>query len=166
MLQDRQFDTNGQLFFPDSDNPANLNGPPGNPDKHPFWIPEFFGDVITVNGKTWPTLEVQPRRYRFRFVNGSNARFLHHAAVQPAGVDMHQNGAPGPAIWQIGSDGGFFNTPVKLDDPANGPNACAGAPDRQQQPTSRPAPSACSSRRPSAPTSSSTSGARRARRSR
>jgi FtsP/CotA-like multicopper oxidase with cupredoxin domain len=44
------------------------------------------------------------------------------------GVDMHQNGAPGPAIWQIGSDGGLFNNPVKLDDPANGPNACAGSP--------------------------------------
>ena len=26
------------------------------------------------------------------------------------GVDMHVNGPPGPAIWQIGSDGGFFNT--------------------------------------------------------
>ncbi|HEY4394577.1 MAG TPA: multicopper oxidase domain-containing protein [Polyangia bacterium] len=128
MLADRQFDTNGQLYFPDSDNPANLNGPPGNPDKHPFWIPEFFGDVITVNGKSWPTMEVQPRRYRFRFVNGSNARFFIMQMFNQAGVDMHQNGAPGPAIWQIGSDGGLFNNPVKLDDPANGPNACAGAP--------------------------------------
>ena len=128
MLADRQFDSNGQLYFPDSDNPANLNGPPGNPDKHPFWIPEFFGDVITVNGKSWPSMEVQPRRYRFRFVNGSNARFFIMQMFNQQGVDMHQNGAPGPAIWQIGSDGGLFNNPVKLDDPANGPNACAGAP--------------------------------------
>jgi len=128
MLADRQFDTNGQLYFPDSDNPANLNGPPANPDKHPFWIPEFFGDVITVNGKSWPTMEVQPRRYRFRFVNASNARFYIMQMFNQAGVDMHQNGAPGPAIWQIGSDGGLFNNPVKLDDPANGANACAGAP--------------------------------------
>jgi len=128
MLADRQFDTNGQLYFPASDNPANLNGPPGNPDKHPFWIPEFFGDVITVNGKSWPSMEVQPRRYRFRFVNGSNARFFIMQMFNQLGVDMHQNGAPGPAIWQIGSDGGLFNNPVKLDDPANGPNACAGSP--------------------------------------
>jgi FtsP/CotA-like multicopper oxidase with cupredoxin domain len=128
LLADRQFDTNGQLYFPASDNPANLNGPPGNPDKHPFWIPEFFGDVITVNGKSWPTMEVQPRRYRFRFVNGSNARFYIMQLFNQQGVDMHQNGAPGPAIWQIGSDGGLFNNPVKLDDPANGPNACAGSP--------------------------------------
>jgi FtsP/CotA-like multicopper oxidase with cupredoxin domain len=128
MIQDRQFDTNGQLYFPDSDNPANLNGPPANPDKHPFWIPEFFGDVMTVNGKSWPTMEVQPRRYRFRIVNASNARFLIMQMFNQAGVDMHTNGAPGPAIWQIGSDGGLFNNPVKLDDPANGANACAGAP--------------------------------------
>ena len=34
----------------------------------------FFGDVMTVNGKSWPFFEVQPRRYRFRVVNSSNAR--------------------------------------------------------------------------------------------
>jgi FtsP/CotA-like multicopper oxidase with cupredoxin domain len=128
MIQDRQFDTNGQLYFPDSDNAANLNGPPSAPDKHPFWIPEFFGDVMTVNGKSWPTMEVQPRRYRFRLVNASNARFLIMQMFNQQGVDIHVNGAPGPAVWQIGSDGGLFNTPVKLDDPANGANACAGAP--------------------------------------
>ena len=42
---------------------------------HPFWTPEFVGDVITVNGKTWPYLSVAPRKYRFRLLNGSNARF-------------------------------------------------------------------------------------------
>ena len=126
MLQDRQFDTNGQLFFPDADTPAGLNGGPGNPDKHPFWIPEFFGDVITVNGKAWPVMDVQPRRYRFRMVNGSNARFYNMQLFNQQGVDMHQNGPVGPIIWQIGSDGGFFNSPVKLGDPANGIHACDG----------------------------------------
>jgi spore coat protein A len=128
LIQDRQFDRNGQLYFPDSDNPSNLNGPPSNPDMHPFWIPEFFGDVITVNGKSWPTLEVQPRRYRFRVVNGSNARFYIMQMFNQKGLDMHVNGEPGPAIWQIGSDGGLFDAPVKLADPANGPDACSGSP--------------------------------------
>jgi FtsP/CotA-like multicopper oxidase with cupredoxin domain len=128
LIQDRQFDKNGQLYFPDSDNPSNLNGPPSNPDMHPFWIPEFFGDVITVNGKSWPTLEVQPRRYRFRVVNGSNARFYIMQMFNQNGLDMHVNGEPGPAIWQIGSDGGLFDAPVKLADPANGPDACSGTP--------------------------------------
>ena len=31
-----------------------MNGTPPNPETHPFWIPEFFGDAIVVNGKTWP----------------------------------------------------------------------------------------------------------------
>lgn len=112
MIQDRQFDTNGQLLFPDGF-PAGLNGPPTNPDVHPYWIPEFFGDVMTVNGKSWPFLEVEPRRYRFRFVNGANARF-----VQMQLMD-HASGAPGPAIWQIGSDGGLLNAPVKVTDPSS-----------------------------------------------
>ncbi|HEY7147181.1 MAG TPA: multicopper oxidase domain-containing protein [Streptosporangiaceae bacterium] len=70
MIQDRQFDTNGQLLFPDSNNnPSPVDGPPSSPQIHPFWIPEFFGDTMCVNGRTWPFLAVQPRRYRFRVVN-------------------------------------------------------------------------------------------------
>lgn len=121
MIQDRQFDTNGQLLYPDGtplDNPTGLNGPPPNADHHPFWIPEFFGDVMTVNGKSWPVLEVQPRRYRFRILNADNARFL---LMQLS----DQTGRAGPAFWQIGSDGGFLNAPVKLNDPANGAQFCA-----------------------------------------
>jgi spore coat protein A len=113
-VADRQFDTNGQLLFPDgtpTSNPTGINGPPPNPDHHPFWNPEFFGDVITVNGKSWPFLQVEPRRYRFRIVNGSNARFYRMGMVNAA------TGAAGPPAWQIGSDGGLLNAPVQL---ANG----------------------------------------------
>ena len=59
------FDVNGQLFFP------NLGI---NPMTHPFWIPEFLGDTIVVNGKVWPYHAVDRQRYRFLFLNGSNAR--------------------------------------------------------------------------------------------
>jgi len=31
------------------------------------------GDVIVVNGKAWPFFNVEPKRYRFIFLNGSNA---------------------------------------------------------------------------------------------
>ncbi len=108
MIQDRQFDTNGQLLWPDSNNnPSLVDGAPSNPKIHPFWIPEFFGDVMCVNGRSWPFLAVEPRRYRFRFVNGSNARFLRMGLVDAA------SGATGPAIYQIGTDGGLLDTPVK-----------------------------------------------------
>jgi FtsP/CotA-like multicopper oxidase with cupredoxin domain len=69
IIQDRSFDTNCQIFYNLASNPQ------PNPTVHPFWIPEFIGDAIAVNGKTWPYLNVEPRQYRFRFVNGSNARF-------------------------------------------------------------------------------------------
>lgn len=100
ILQDRMFDTNGQLLFP-------AEGV--NPEIHPFWVPEFFGDVIVVNGKSWPYMNVEPRRYRFRLVNGSNARFY----------ELHLNdprpGATEPRIWQIGTDGGLLDAPVALN---------------------------------------------------
>jgi FtsP/CotA-like multicopper oxidase with cupredoxin domain len=95
MIQDRQFDTNGQLFFPDNGN---------NPEVHPFWIPEFFGDVMCVNGKSWPYMNVERRRYRFRIVNGSNARFLHMRL------------SDGRPFYQIGSDGGLLDAPVRMND--------------------------------------------------
>lgn len=69
ILQDRSFDTTGQIFYNLASNPQ------PNPTVHPFWIPEFIGDAIVVNGKTWPYLNVEPRQYRFRLLNGSNARF-------------------------------------------------------------------------------------------
>ena len=77
-IQDRQFDTTGQLYWPDGSGAdaatSNLNGTPPNPLNHPFWIPEFVGDVIIVNGAPWPFFNVEPKRYRFRLLDGSNAR--------------------------------------------------------------------------------------------
>ena len=42
----------------------------------PIWNPEFFGNTMVVNGRTWPYLDVEQRRYRLRFLNGCNSRFL------------------------------------------------------------------------------------------
>jgi len=101
-IQDRMFDTNGQLYFP------NLGINP----EHPFWIPEFLGDTIVVNGKTWPFLEVEPRRYRFRLVDGSNARFYELSLMDII------SGLAGPPFWQIGSDGGLLDAPARIASPA------------------------------------------------
>jgi FtsP/CotA-like multicopper oxidase with cupredoxin domain len=110
-IQDRQFDTNGQLYWPDGSGPG-LNDTPPNPLIHPFWIPEFFGDVMIVNGAPWPYLEVEPRRYRFHLLDGCNARFLELFLV-----DQATKGA-GPPIWVIGTEGGLLDVSVKLNDPA------------------------------------------------
>ena len=98
-IQDRMFDTNGGLYYP--------NLPP-NPMAHPYWTPEFLGDVITVNGKTWPYLSVAPRKYRFRILNGSNARFYEMQLEGNAPVKKLLT------IMQIGTDGGFLDTPVDV----------------------------------------------------
>jgi FtsP/CotA-like multicopper oxidase with cupredoxin domain len=120
LIADRQFDSNGQLLFPDgtpASNPTGINGPPPNPDHHPFWNPEFFGDVITVNGKSWPFMQVEPRRYRFRIVNGSNARFYRMGVVSGTPTVTPPPSTP---VYQIGSDGGFMNAPVAITNSATG----------------------------------------------
>jgi spore coat protein A len=102
VIQDRMFDTNGGLYFP--------NLPP-NPLDHPFWTPEFVGDIITVNGKTWPYISVAPRKYRIRLLNGSNARFYELWLQDLA------TGTMGPVINQIGTDGGLLDAPVAIGPP-------------------------------------------------
>ena len=110
LIQDRLFNPDGSLLYPVID----LTGET-NPLVPKVWIPEFFGDTILVNGKVWPYLEVEPRKYRFRMLNGSNARFYHMTLNEctDSGISL---GRPGPAFHQIGTDGGLLPAPVQLTD--------------------------------------------------
>ncbi|KJS29770.1 MAG: bilirubin oxidase [Desulfatitalea sp. BRH_c12] len=104
-VQDRSFDLGGELFYPN--NRAFFDGFIGPfiplSDVSPIWNPEFFGNHMVVNGQTWPFLEVEPRHYRFRLLNGCQSRFLILSFDDPK-VD----------IWQIGNEGGFLRSPVQL----------------------------------------------------
>lgn len=72
IIQDRTFNTDGSLSYPDSPPPPQPPQPPIT--VKPSIIPIFFGQVATVNGKVWPYFNVEPRKYRFRILNGSNGR--------------------------------------------------------------------------------------------
>jgi FtsP/CotA-like multicopper oxidase with cupredoxin domain len=109
-IQDRAFNSDGSLFYPASreffDGMAGPYIPEG--DLHgsfsPIWNPEFFGNMIIANGNTWPFQTVEKRRYRFRFLNGCQSRFL----------ILDFNDIPGVEVWQIGNEGGFLAAPVDL----------------------------------------------------
>jgi spore coat protein A len=99
-------------------------------------VPEFFSDTILVNGAPYPKLLVDRRRYRFRLLNGSQARFYnlqlylgdgtHDGITLKASSDVDNNGNPimipanktGPRIIQIGNEAGFLPAPVVLNNPA------------------------------------------------
>ncbi|HZS70612.1 MAG TPA: multicopper oxidase [Candidatus Acidoferrum sp.] len=89
-LADRSFDAGGQLSYTVSPDPASP------------WVPEIFADAATVNGKLFPYLEVEPRKYRFRVLNAANARFFRLALSN--GREFHQ----------IGTDLGLLPAPVAL----------------------------------------------------
>jgi spore coat protein A len=109
IIQDRFFNADGSLLYPVED-----NGGDPDPRVPPVWIPEFFGDTVLVNGKVWPFVEVEPRKYRFRILNASNARFYHLKLSEARGATA--TGRPGPAFIQIGTDGGLLPAPVRLTD--------------------------------------------------
>ena len=111
-IQDRSFNEDGSLFYPDSRAFFDEFTGPYVPDSDvpPIWQPEFFATTMVVNGKTWPALEVEPRRYRFRLLNGCNSRFLILVlATDPVARPVTAS----LPIWQIGSDGGFLPEPVR-----------------------------------------------------
>jgi len=110
VIQDRMFDTNGQLFFPNvGDNP-----------EHPYWVPEFAGDTIIVNGKVWPYLNVDQKRYRFLLIDGSNSR--------PYDMFLQDltSGVKGPRFWVIATEAGYLDSPVLIDPNATGQQTMAG----------------------------------------
>jgi len=122
VVQDRSFNTDGSLFYPDNRaffeglEPNQLQIPfipdaacDGNSDISPIWNPEFFGNMTVVNGRTWPFLDVEQRRYRFRLLNGCQSRFL---------ILKMDNGMP---FYHIGTEGGFLPAPLTLNELLIGP---------------------------------------------
>jgi len=95
ILFDRSFRPDGQLYYP-------VSAKPGAP-----WVSEYYGSAILVNGKLFPYLDVEPRKYRFRLLNSSNGSFYRlsfsaEATVTSDSLDFSQ----------IGSEQGFLEAPV------------------------------------------------------
>jgi bilirubin oxidase len=125
-IQDKSFNSDGSLFFPD--NRAFFEGVsvpdlqiPFIPDRtltggisdvSPIWNPEFFGNTMVVNGKTWPKLNVEQRRYRLRILNANDTRVMF---LKITADPIARPGVSVVPFWQIGADGGFLPKPVKLD---------------------------------------------------
>lgn len=100
VIQDKTFNKDGSLFYPST---VNVPDPP--PDFPDVSItPGFAGNTIIVNGKAWPYLKVEQRKYRFRILNASNQRFYRMRL------------SSGQQFIQIGSDGGLLQRPVRLDE--------------------------------------------------
>lgn len=101
MLFDRSFKTDGSIF---------MNSTGNNPTIHPQWQPEYFGDAIIVNGKAWPRLTVRRRKYRFRIINASNARFFRL---------FFSNGL---RFVHVASDSAYIGKPVVSNETLVGPS--------------------------------------------
>jgi spore coat protein A len=99
VIQDKSFNSDGSLFYPRN---LNDNPPPDFPD--PSITPGVSGEFIVVNGKVWPYLEVEQRKYRFRILNASNERFYR--------MSLSSN----QQFIQIGSDGGLLPRPALLNE--------------------------------------------------
>ncbi len=71
---------------------------------------EFFGPYTLVNGKIWPKTCVEPRLYRFRVLNGSNARTYRLVLLDDLGNILNN------VIYQIGCDQGLMKNKTTVLD--------------------------------------------------
>ena len=121
VIQDKAFTKDGTLYFPalegddipgtgeqisfdtDGDGTADFTG-------EASVQPEFFGNIITVNGMAWPNHEVDEGMHRFRLLNGSDSRFY----VLDLWDDDPEND---PVAYLVGTDGGLLPHAIELDGP-------------------------------------------------
>jgi spore coat protein A len=88
----------------------------------PSCIPEMFGDTMLVNGTVYPVANIEAKRYRVRFLNACQARFLnlqlYQADTTRDGITYSNAGVPlnpkGPDFLVIGTEGGFLPHPVAV----------------------------------------------------
>ncbi len=92
IIQDKTFDANGDLIY----NPMGMNGNMG-----------FWGDTVLVNFTVNPYLDVERRIYRFRILNGSNARPYRLVLLR---------GSERIPFHVIGVEGGLLERPVRTDE--------------------------------------------------
>lgn len=129
-IQDRSFNLDGSLFYPadrtffDGFTGPFIGGtgtPAGPSDMSAIWNPEAFFNTMVVNGTTWPKLDVDPVRYRFRLLDGCNSRTLNLSMYEVTGVG--KDGVMGTAddtlgaevpFYQIGGDQGFLPKVVQI----------------------------------------------------
>jgi spore coat protein A len=132
-LQDRSFNSDGSLFYPqtrayfDAGNTVPYL-PGSNSDVAPIHNPEFFGNMIVVNGTVWPTFNVVPQRYRLRLLAGADSRTYNLSmwAIPPGTMPPDQNsptyttdlraipGIKEIPFYQIGAEQGYLPKVVKI----------------------------------------------------
>jgi len=95
VVQDRAFNAAGQLVY------------------NPFAARGFLGDHFLVNGAIQPIARVANRKYRLRFLDGSNARFYQLSFKTDTGVTL--------PTYVIGSDGGLYKNVFPVDSFQIGP---------------------------------------------
>jgi FtsP/CotA-like multicopper oxidase with cupredoxin domain len=120
-IQDRAFNDDGTINFTNGLGQAIPAGvlPVGynpitngvNPQVHPQFVPEYFGDHALVNGVLWPKVKTAPGWYRLRIVDGSDARCytLGFQTTLPAPGTKPNPNVP---FYVIANDQGYLQAPV------------------------------------------------------
>lgn len=134
-IQDRFFKNNGEFLYPAfpgdpgyndfiTEGGVTLNSPQfphcasqnGNRMCGPTALTEFFGDHMVVNGKIWPKMDVKPRHYRLRLLNGCDSRFLQLQFCTAKTADLDCDPENLIPFYVIGGDQGLAPKATKVEE--------------------------------------------------
>jgi spore coat protein A len=111
VIQDKCFTAQGNLAY--AGDPA-AYPVQGLALPSPTHHPEQFGDVIVVNGVAWPKLNVEPREYRLRLLNGSDSR-VYVLQFGYGGTNRRGGFNQTLPMFKISTDLGLLNNPVEMN---------------------------------------------------
>ena len=92
-LTDRRFNADGSVFYDGMPIGTNTDG--------------YLGDVMMINGKAYPFMDVEPTQYRMRMLDASTARIWNLHFENEAGVTQNH--------LRIGNDTWLLPHPVQMD---------------------------------------------------
>jgi FtsP/CotA-like multicopper oxidase with cupredoxin domain len=102
VIYDIKLQENGSIYYHD---PADI-------PSFTTWTPEYFGDIMTVNGRSWPFMNVQNKKYRLKISNTCNSRHLNLYFQSDSANTTYSNDTSNLPFYVIKKDSGYMNTPI------------------------------------------------------
>lgn len=102
MIYDIRLQENGSIYYHDRADISSFS----------TWIPEYFGDVMTVNGRSWPYMNLENKKYRFKISNTCNSRYLNLYFQPDSSNTPYSNDSSNIEFYVIKKDVGYTNSPI------------------------------------------------------
>ncbi len=102
LIYDIKLQENGSIYYNDPSDISNFSN----------HLPGYFGDIMTVNGRSWPYMNVQNKMYRLKISNLCNSRYLNLYFQPDYANTTYSNDSSNLPFYVIKKDAGYLTSPI------------------------------------------------------